>query len=142
MDDNSGVVLDWLKTNGLDQNTIVVFTTDNGAEVCTWPDGGNTPFAGAKGSVTEGSFRVPATVRWPGKVPAGKVWNGIVSGLDWFPTLLAAAGEPTITGSLDASYDPRVPNIRIPRKVLKGGRTCARRITAGGTARPRAIRVL
>ncbi len=57
MDDNIGVVLDWLKNNGLDQNTIVVFTTDNGAEVYTWPDGGNTPFAGAKGEVTEGSFR-------------------------------------------------------------------------------------
>jgi arylsulfatase len=100
MDDNVGVVLDWLKTNGLDQNTIVVFTTDNGAEVYTWPDGGNTPFAGAKGEVSEGSFRVPAIIRWPGKVPAGKVSNGIISGLDWFPTLVAAAGNPTITDEL------------------------------------------
>ena len=100
MDDNAGVVLNWLKDNGLDQNTIVVFTTDNGAEVYTWPDGGNTPFAGAKGSVTEGSFRVPAIIRWPGKVPAGKVSNGIMSGLDWFPTLVAAAGNPTITDEL------------------------------------------
>src|SRR6266446_3082736 len=100
MDDNVGVVLDWLKNNGLDQNTIVVFTTDNGAEVYTWPDGGNTPFAGAKGSVTEGSFRAPAIIRWPGKVPAGKVSNGIMSGLDWFPTLVAAAGNPNIGDEL------------------------------------------
>jgi arylsulfatase A-like enzyme len=100
MDDNVGDVLKWLTDNGLDQNTIVVFTTDNGAEVYTWPDGGNTPFAGAKGSVTEGSFRVPAIVRWPGKVPAGKVSNGIMSGLDWFPTLVAAAGNTTITDDL------------------------------------------
>ena len=100
MDDNVGAVLNWLKDNGLDQNTIVVFTTDNGAEAYTWPDGGNTPFAGAKGSVTEGSFRVPAIIRWPGKVPAGKVSNGIMSGLDWFPTLVAAAGNTGITDEL------------------------------------------
>lgn len=100
MDDNVGVVLNWLKDNGLDKNTIVVFTTDNGAEVYTWPDGGTTPFAGAKGQVTEGSFRVPALIRWPGTVPAGKVSNGVMSGLDWFPTLVAAAGDPKIVDEL------------------------------------------
>jgi arylsulfatase A-like enzyme len=100
LDDNVGVVLDWLKNNGLDQNTIVVFTTDNGAEVYTWPDGGTTPFAGAKGEVTEGSFRVPALIRWPGHVPSGTVSNGIMSGLDWFPTLAAAAGDPDIANEL------------------------------------------
>jgi arylsulfatase len=100
LDDNIGVVLDWLKQNGEDDNTIVVFTTDNGAEVYTWPDGGTTPFAGAKGEVTEGSFRVPAIVRWPGHVPAGVVQNGIMSGLDWFPTLVAAAGDPNIIDEL------------------------------------------
>ena len=100
MDDNIGVVLDWLKTSGLDKETIVVFTTDNGAEVYTWPDGGTTPFAGAKGEVTEGSFRVPAIVRWPGRVPSGSVSNGIMSGLDWFPTLVAAAGNPNVTAEL------------------------------------------
>jgi len=100
MDDNIGVVLNWLKDNGLDQNTIVLFTTDNGAELYTWPDGGTTPFAGAKGEVTEGSFRVPAIVRWPGRVPAGKVSNGIISGLDWFPTFVAAAGNPEIVDEL------------------------------------------
>ena len=81
MDDNVGVVLNWLKDSGLDENTIVVFTTDNGAEVYTWPDGGDAPFAGQRAPFTEGSFRVPAIVRWPGKVPAGKVSNGIMSGL-------------------------------------------------------------
>jgi phosphoglycerol transferase MdoB-like AlkP superfamily enzyme len=100
MDDNVGVVLNWLKENGLDENTIVVFTTDNGAEVYTWPDGGTTPFAGAKGEVTEGSFRVPAIIRWPGHVKPDSVSNGIMSGLDWFPTLVAAAGNPDIANEL------------------------------------------
>jgi arylsulfatase A-like enzyme len=96
MDDNIGTVLGWLKDNGLDDNTIVVFTTDNGAEVYTWPDGGTTPFSGAKGQVTEGAFRVPALIRWPGHVKPGTVSNGIMSGLDWFPTFLAAAGNSNI----------------------------------------------
>jgi arylsulfatase A-like enzyme len=100
LDDNVGNVLDWLKTSGVDKNTIVIFTTDNGAEVYTWPDGGNTPFAGAKGEVTEGSFRVPAIIRWPDHVKPGSVSNGIVSGLDWFPTLVAAAGDSSITDEL------------------------------------------
>jgi arylsulfatase A-like enzyme len=100
LDDIVGSVMAYLKTNGLDDNTIVVFTTDNGAENFTWPDGGQTPFAGGKGTGLEGGFRVPAMVRWPGKVPAGKVENGIVSGLDWFPTLVAAAGDPSIVSDL------------------------------------------
>ncbi len=100
LDDIVGSVMAYLKNNGLDDNTIVVFTTDNGAENFTWPDGGQTPFAGGKGTGLEGGFRVPAMVRWPGKVPAGKVENGIFSGLDWFPTLVAAAGNPNITSEL------------------------------------------
>jgi arylsulfatase A-like enzyme len=100
LDDIVGSVMAYLKTNGLDDNTIVVFTTDNGAENFTWPDGGQTPFAGGKGTGLEGGFRVPAIVRWPGKVPAGKVENGIVSGLDWFPTFVAAAGNPNIVEEL------------------------------------------
>ena len=89
-----------LKDMGVDDNTIVVFTTDNGTETFTWPDGGNTPFRGQKGTIFEGGFRVPALIRWPGKVPAGKVENGIVSGLDWFPTLVAAAGNPNVGDEL------------------------------------------
>jgi arylsulfatase A-like enzyme len=95
-----GIVMKKLKDIGVDDNTIVVFTTDNGTEVFTWPDGGQTPFAQSKGTVLEGGFRVPAIVRWPGKVPAGKVENGLISGLDWFPTLLAAAGNPNIAEAL------------------------------------------
>ncbi len=100
LDDDVGLVMQKLKDLGVDDNTIVVFTTDNGTEVFTWPDGGQTPFAQSKGTVLEGGFRVPAIIRWPGKVPAGKVENGIISGLDWFPTFVAAAGNPNIAAEL------------------------------------------
>jgi arylsulfatase A-like enzyme len=100
LDDVVGAVLAHLKDSGLDDNTIVVFTTDNGAENFTWPDGGQTPFAGGKGTALEGGFRVPCIVRWPGHVPAGKIENSIISGLDWFPTLVAAAGNPNIAAEL------------------------------------------
>ena len=100
LDDDIGLVMKKLTDMGVDNNTIVVFTTDNGAENFTWPDGGQTPFAGGKGTAMEGGFRVPAMIRWPGRVPAGKVENGLISGLDWFPTLLAAAGNPNIGDEL------------------------------------------
>jgi arylsulfatase A-like enzyme len=102
LDDIVGSVLQHLKDKGLENNTIVVFSTDNGAENFTWPDGGQTPFAGGKGTVLEGGFRVPCIVRWPGQVPPGKVENGIMSGLDWFPTFLAAAGNPNVAEELKA----------------------------------------
>jgi len=92
LDDVVGSVMKYVKDNGLDENTIIAFSTDNGAENFTWPDGGQTPFAGGKGTAMEGGFRVPAIIRWPGKVPVNKIENGIVSGLDWFPTFVAAAG--------------------------------------------------
>ena len=100
IDDIVGSVMKYLKDNGLDQNTIIGFTTDNGTENFTWPDGGQTPFAGGKGTAMEGGFRVPMILRWPGRVPAGKVENGLVSGLDWFPTFVAAAGNPNIAEEL------------------------------------------
>jgi arylsulfatase A-like enzyme len=100
LDDVVGGLMDHLKAEGLDNNTIVVFTTDNGAENFTWPDGANTPFAGGKGTILEGGMRVPMMVRWPGHVPAGKVENGIMSGLDFFPTLAALAGNPNIVNEL------------------------------------------
>jgi arylsulfatase A-like enzyme len=100
MDDDIGDLLKHLDEIGATDNTIVIFTTDNGAEVFTWPDGGMTPFRATKGTVFEGGFRVPAIIRWPGRVPAGKVENGMMSGLDWFPTLVAAAGNPNITQQL------------------------------------------
>jgi len=96
LDDDVGLVMQKLKAMGVDDNTIVLFTTDNGTETFTWPDGGNTPFRGQKGTVFEGGFRVPAMIRWPGKVPAGKVENDIISLLDCLPTFVAAAGNPNI----------------------------------------------
>jgi len=100
LDDSVGALLKHLDDIGEADNTIVIFTTDNGAEVFTWPDGGMTPFKATKGTVFEGGFRVPAIIRWPGTVKPGIVENGIFSGLDWFPTLTAAAGNPDITDQL------------------------------------------
>jgi len=100
IDDIVGSVMKYLKDNGFDDNTIVVFTTDNGTETFTWPDGGTTPFSQCKGTVMEGGFRVPCILRWPGHVPADSVQNGIFSGMDWFPTFVAAAGNPDITDQL------------------------------------------
>jgi arylsulfatase A-like enzyme len=100
LDDDVGLVMKKLVDMGVDNNTIVLFTTDNGTEVFTWPDGGQTPFAQSKGTVLEGGFRVPALLRWPGHVPADSVQNGIFSGLDWLPTFTAIAGNPNITEEL------------------------------------------
>jgi arylsulfatase A-like enzyme len=100
LDDSVGDLLKHLQDIGEADNTIVIFTTDNGAEVFTWPDGGMTPFRATKGTVFEGGFRVPAIIRWPGKVKQATVENGLFSGLDWLPTLVAAAGNPDITQQL------------------------------------------
>ncbi len=100
LDDIVGSVMKKLEDMGVADDTILVFTTDNGAENFTWPDGGQTPFSGGKGTVLEGGMRVPCIVRWPGKVPAGKVENQLMSGLDWFPTFVAAAGNPAIADQL------------------------------------------
>jgi arylsulfatase len=100
LDDCVGALLKHLDEIGETDNTIVVFTTDNGAETFTWPDGGNTPFKGQKGTTYEGAFRVPCIARWPGHIKQGTVENGIFSGLDWFPTLCAAAGNAEVTDQL------------------------------------------
>ena len=92
MDDSVGALLKHLDDIGAADNTIVVFTTDNGAEVFTWPDGGMTPFKGTKGTVMEGGFRAPAIARWPGKIKPATVENGVFSALDWFPTLSPPQG--------------------------------------------------
>jgi arylsulfatase A-like enzyme len=99
-DDCIGALLKHLDDIGEADNTIVVLTTDNGAEVFTWPDGGMTPFKATKGTSFEGGYRVPCIARWPGHIKPGTVENGIFSGLDWFPTLVAAAGDPDITNKL------------------------------------------
>lgn len=100
LDDSVGAIMKHLDDIGEADNTILIFTTDNGAEVFTWPDGGMTPFRATKGTVFEGGFRVPCIARWPGKIKPGTIENGIISGLDWFPTLCAAAGNPDITNQL------------------------------------------
>ena len=100
LDDIVGSVMQKLKDDGLADNTILVFTTDNGTENFTWPDGGQTPFAGGKGTVLEGGFRSPCIARWPGKIKPGTVENGIFSSQDWFPTFVAAAGNPSIAAEL------------------------------------------
>jgi arylsulfatase A-like enzyme len=113
LDDSVGALLKGLDDLGIADNTIVVFSTDNGAEVFTWPDGGLTPFRATKGTVYEGGFRVPAIIRWPGKVPAGKVENSIFSGLDWFPTFVAAAGNANIIDELKAGKDVGGTNYKV-----------------------------
>ncbi|MBK5096290.1 MAG: arylsulfatase [Gemmatimonadetes bacterium] len=100
LDGMVGILLDKLDELGITDNTIVMFSTDNGAETFTWPDGGITPFMGEKGTTWEGGFRVPAMLRWPGVIEPGTVSNEIFSHEDMMPTLLAAAGEPDITEKL------------------------------------------
>jgi arylsulfatase len=95
-----GELLNQLDELNIAEDTIVMYSTDNGPHMNTWPDAGMTPFRNEKNSNWEGAYRVPAIVRWPGKIEAGSVCNGIVSHLDWLPTLLAAAGEPDIKQKL------------------------------------------
>jgi len=103
-DDDVGVLLKKLDDLGIANNTIVVFSSDNGAETFTWPDGGTTPFRNEKGTNWEGGFRVPCLVRWPGTIQPGTIVNDIVAHEDWAPTLLAAAGEPNVKGKLLDGY--------------------------------------
>jgi arylsulfatase len=98
LDDNVGVVLKKLEDMGALDNTIVVFTTDNGAETITYPDGGITPFRGGKLTTWEGGMRAPALIRWPGHIKPGTVYNDIFSVLDWVPTLVNIAGGPSGDG--------------------------------------------
>jgi arylsulfatase A-like enzyme len=100
LDDVVGAVMQKLRDLNIENNTILVFSADSGAENFTWPDGGQTPFAGGKGTAPEGGFRVPCIIRWLGRVSAGSVENGIMSGLDWFPTFAAAAGNPNVIEEL------------------------------------------
>jgi arylsulfatase A-like enzyme len=99
-----GQLLKQLDDLGIADNTIVLYTTDNGAEVFSWPDGGTTPFHGEKNASWEGGYRVPGMIRWPGVVKPGTEINDIVSHEDWVPTLVAAAGEPNVTQKLLTGY--------------------------------------
>ena len=100
MDQNVGKLLKKLEELGIKDNTIVLYTTDNGPNMFTWPDAAMTPFRSEKDSNWEGAFRVPAMIMWPGHIKADQWSNEIVSGQDWFPTLLAAAGNPNIKEEL------------------------------------------
>jgi arylsulfatase len=108
-----GELLDKLDELGIAENTIVVFTTDNGAEKMTFPDGGNTPFRGEKGTGWEGGYRVPFGLRWPGTIPAGQVLNGIFSLEDVVPTMLAAAGRPDVKEKLLDGYQAGEKEFRV-----------------------------
>jgi len=103
-DEQIGQMLDKLDALGVADNTIVMYSTDNGPENDTWPDGANTPFRGQKDSNWEGGWRVPAFFRWPGKIKAGSVLNGIVCHQDMLPTLVAAAGDPNVNQKLLDGY--------------------------------------
>jgi arylsulfatase A-like enzyme len=103
-DKHVGRLLDLVDKLGIAENTIVVYSTDNGPHMNTWPDGGMTPFRSEKNTNWEGAFRVPEMVRWPGKIPAGVVSNEIIQHHDWLPTFLAAAGEPDIVEKLKAGH--------------------------------------
>ena len=100
-----GTLLKKLDDLGIADNTIVIYTTDNGAESFSWPDGGTTPFRSEKNSNWEGGYRAPAVVRWPGVVKPHTEINGVFSSEDWVPTLVSAAGEPNVTQKLLDGYD-------------------------------------
>jgi arylsulfatase len=104
-DKHVGKVLDAVDKLGITDDTIFIYSTDNGVHMNSWPDAGMTPFRAEKNTNWEGAYRVPFIVRWPGKIPAGVVSNEIVSHLDWLPTLVAAAGEPEIKEKLLKGYE-------------------------------------
>jgi len=112
-DGDVGLLLKTLDDLGITENTIVIYSTDNGPNMFSWPDAGMSPFRSEKDSNWEGAFRVPAFIRWPGHIPAGKISNEIISGLDWFPTLLAAAGEPRVKEKLLTSYPSQGANFKV-----------------------------
>lgn len=99
-----GKLLDTLDELGIADNTLVIYSTDNGSQTFTYPDGGIEPFRGAKGSTWEGGFRVPLLVRWPGIVDSGRVINDVFHHMDWFPTLMTAVGEPDIISKLRTGH--------------------------------------
>ncbi len=104
-DKTVGALLDLLDKLGIAENTIVIYSTDNGPHANTWPDGATTPFRSEKNTNWEGAFRVPQAIRWPGRIPAGVVSNEIIAHLDWLPTLVAAGGDPDVKEKLLAGHE-------------------------------------
>ena len=118
-DKNVGEMLDLLDELGIADNTFVMYSTDNGPHMNTWPDGGMTPFRSEKNTNWEGAFRVPLLVRWPGKIEAGSVSNEIVQHHDWLPTFLAMAGEPDIVEKLQEGLPGRRQDLQGPHRRLQ-----------------------
>ncbi|MGE5688946.1 MAG: arylsulfatase [Pseudomonadota bacterium] len=112
-DRHVGRILDKLDELGLADDAIVVYSTDNGPHMNTWPDGAMTPFRSEKNTNWEGAFRVPELIRWPGRIAAGTVSNEIISHLDWLPTLLSAAGDPSVKDALLAGHDAVGKHFRV-----------------------------
>jgi arylsulfatase len=112
-DGQVGQLLKKLDDLGIADNTIVIYTTDNGAETFSWPDGGTTPFRGEKNTNWEGGYRVPALMRWPGPVTPHSEINDIFSAEDWVPTLVAAAGNPDIKEELLKGYEAGSKNFKV-----------------------------
>jgi arylsulfatase len=108
-----GELLKQLDDLGIADNTIVLYTTDNGAEIALWPDGAMTPFKSEKGTTWEGGFRIPMMVRWPGVVRPGTQYNEIISLIDWFPTLSAAAGIPDIKEKMKSGFQAGSKNFKV-----------------------------
>lgn len=113
LDDIVGRLTDTLKELGIEENTIVIFSTDNGAELLLWPDGGMTPFYGEKATTWEGGLRAPCLIKWPGKIKPGQVSNEIISGEDWLPTFLAAAGETDVKEKLLKGHSANGKNFKV-----------------------------
>jgi arylsulfatase A-like enzyme len=128
-----GQLLQKLDDLGIADNTIVIWTTDNGAEVFSWPDGGTTPFKGEKNTNWEGGYRVPCVMRWPGVIKPGSEINAITSHEDFVPTLVAAAGNPDVTTQLIAGYEAAGKNFKVhldgydQRELLANGGEGARK---------------
>ena len=112
-DKSIGTVLKKLEDLGIIDNTIIMYSTDNGAEKFTWPDGGTSPFYGEKGTTWEGGFRVPCAIRWPGTIKPGTIDNNIYSHEDMMPTLLAAAGVPDVKEKLLTGYEADGKNFKV-----------------------------
>ena len=129
-DRHVGKLLDLLDTLGIAENTIAMYSTDNGPHMNTWPDGAMTPFRSEKNTNWEGAFRIPQIVRWPGKIPAGAVSNEIVQLHDWLPTFLAVAGEP------DVVEKERRPRPQARRSRCTSTATTSRRTSRRGERVP------
>jgi len=113
LDNIVGELTQTVKDLGIEENTIIIFGTDNGAEIVFWPDGGMTPFRGEKATTWEGGFRAPCVVKWPAKIKPGQVSNAIFSGEDWLPTFLAAAGEPDVKEKLLKGHTANGKNFKV-----------------------------